>query len=131
MKNISFQNPFKNGQTRLMLLLIFNTALFVAIYFTVPVLTRFVYLPVIYLAVGGGLMLWFVFYNRGFSLRNAKPEDLPDTLSRAEKEEKIAEAKARFQRSRWALTIVIPILLTFFFDMIYLVFGDTVAGWFA
>ena len=131
MKNVTFQNPFKNGQTRLMLLLIFNTALFVSVYFTLPVLTRFAYLPVIYLAVGCGLMLWFVFYNRGFSLRNAKPEDLPDSLSRAEKEEKIAKAKERFRRSRWALTIVIPILLTFFFDMLYLVFGDMVAGWFA
>lgn len=126
-----FQNPFKNGQTRLMLLLLFNTALLIAVYFTLPSLLHFRYLPVIYLAVGCALMLWFVFYNRGFALRNAKPEDLPDTLSQAEKEEKIAEAKKRFRRSRLALTVVIPILLTFLVDMLYLFIGKTVAGWFA
>ena len=126
-----FQNPFKNGQTRLMLLLVFNTALFIAVYFTLPTLLHFQYLPVIYLAVGGVLMLWFVLYNRGFALRNANPADLPDTMTREEKETRIREAKERFRRSRWVLTIVLPILLTFLFDMLYLFIGQTVVGWFS
>ncbi len=127
---MKFQNPFKNGQTRLMLLLICNTALFVAVYFTLPQLLHFRFLPLIYLIIGAGLALWFVIYNKGFIHRNVKPEDLPETLSPEEKEQWRAEGELRFRRSRWALTIIIPILITFLFDMLYLFFGQTVAGWF-
>lgn len=126
-----FQNPFKKEQTRLILLLLFNTALLIAVYFTLPSRLHFRYLPAIYLAVGGALMLWFVLYNRGFAMRNARPEDLPDTMTCEEKETRIANAKVRLRRSRWALTIIIPILLTFLVDMLYLFFGQTVAGLFA
>lgn len=124
------RNPLKNGQTCLLILLIFNTVLFAAVYFALPVLLRFAYLPAVYLAVGGGFLLAFVLYNRGFSLRNAKPEDLPESLPLEEREAKIEEAKRRFRGSRWMLTIVIPILLTFLFDALYLFVGQTVAGWF-
>ena len=64
-------------------------------------------------------------------MRNARPEDLPDTMTCEEKETRIANAKVRLRRSRWALTIIIPILLTFLVDMLYLFFGQTVAGLFA
>lgn len=127
---MKFQNPLRNGQTRLMLLLILNTGLFAAVYFVLPTLLHFRYLPQIYLAAGVALALWFVVYNKGFTHRNVRPEDLPDTLTPEQKEAWIEEGKTRFARSRWALLIIIPILLTFLFDMLYLFVGQTVLGWF-
>ncbi len=125
-----FQNPLKNGQTRLILLLVVNLVLFVSVYFTLPALLSFSYLPAIYLIIGSVFMIIFVVYNRGFALRNAKPEDLPDTIPYEERLAKIQEARRRFLGSRWMLTIIIPILLTFLFDMLYLFVGETVMGWF-
>ncbi len=110
-------------------MLIFNTAVFATLYFTLPVLLYFRYLPVIYLAVAVGLSLWYVLYNKGFSHR-VKPENLPDSMTDGEKRAWIEEGETRFRKSRWALLIIIPILLTFLFDMLYLFFGQTVAGWF-
>ena len=127
---IRFQNPFRKGQTGLMLLLIFNTAWLAALYFILPVLLYFIYLPVIYLAVGGVLTIWFVIYNKGFTHRHKKPEDLPSGMTSEEIEAWNAEGERLFRRSRWALTVIIPILLVFFADLLYLFFGQIVSGWF-
>ena len=74
----------------------------------------------IYLAAGVGLGLYYVIYNRGFVGKNATPDVLPDTMSPAEKQAFLDDSKARLQKSRWVLTLLIPIILTFAADMIYL-----------
>ena len=127
---IRFQNPFRKGQTGLMLLLIFNTGWLAALYFVLPAVLQFAYLPAVYLAVGGALGLWFVIYNKGFTRRRIKPENLPIGMTEAERAAWNEEGERLFRRSRWALTIIIPILLVFFADLLYLFFGQTVAGWF-
>ena len=127
---IRFQNPFRKGQTGLMLLLIFNTAWLAALYFVLPAVLYFAYLPFIYLAVGGALTIWFVIYNKGFTHRRKKPEDLPPGMTKEEIEAWNAEGERLFRRSRWALTVIIPILLVFLTDLLYLFFGQFVSGWF-
>ena len=127
---IRFQNPFRKGQTRLILLLLLNTVWLAVLYFVLPAVLQFAYLPFIYLAVGGALTIWFVIYNKGFTHRRVKPENLPRGLTKEEQEAWNEEGERLFRRSRWALTVIIPILLIFFADMIYLFFGQIVAGWF-
>lgn len=127
---IRFQNPFRKGQTGLMILLIVNTAVLAALYFTLPAILHFAYLPAIYLAVGGIFALWFVIYNKGFTHRRVKPENLPEGLTKEEAEAWNAEGERLFRRSRWMLTIIIPILLVFFADLLYLFFGQMIVGWF-
>ena len=126
---IRFQNPFRKGQTGLLLLLIFNTAWLAVLYFVLPAVLQFTYLPAVYLAVGGALALWFVIYNKGFTRRRVKPEDLPVGMTKEEREAWNAEGERLFQKSRWMLTLIIPILLVFFADLLYLFFGQIVAGW--
>ena len=127
---IRFQNPFRKGQTGLALLLIFNTAWLATLYFVLPAVLYFPYLPFIYLAIGGALTVWFVIYNKGFTHRRKTPENLPIEMKKDEIEAWNAAGERLFRRSRWALTFIIPILLVFFADLIYLFFGQIVAGWF-
>ena len=127
---IRFQNPFRKGGAGLMILLIFNTVWLAVLYFTLPAILHFAYLPVIYLAAGGALTLWFVIYNKGFTHRRVKPENLPQGLSKEEKEAWNEEGERLFRRSRWAFTLIVPILLIFLADLIYLFFGQIVLGWF-
>ena len=127
---MQFQNPFRKGQTGLALLLVLNTALFAALYFVLPALLYFPYLPYIYLGIGGAVTIWFVIYNKGFTHRRVKPENLPQGLSKEEKEAWNEEGERLFRRSRWALTLIVPILLIFLADLIYLFFGQIVLGWF-
>ena len=94
-----------------MLMLAANTVLLLLIYFYLPSLIKFSYLPTIYLFLGGALGLYYVIYNRGFSGKNVTPDMLPDTMTLEEKQQFIEDCKQRLQKSKWVLTILIPIVL--------------------
>ena len=102
-----------------MILLIANTVLMAILYYTAPAL-GFPYLPVVYLLGGGALALWFVTYNRGFRTKGKTADMLPEYLPLAERERMIAEGEYRFRKSRWVLTVLLPVIFVFLIDMIYL-----------
>ena len=101
------------------LLLLLNTALAIALYFILIYLGIW-FMPPIYLAVGAVFALVFIIYNRGFYAKNAKPEELPNTMTKEEKLAYIQDGKDRLNRSRWMLTVILPIVLTLACDLIYL-----------
>ena len=100
------------------------------LYFWLPTQLHFAYMPHIYLAVGAVLALYYVIYNRGFTGKNVTPDMLPDSMSPVEKQRFLDESRARMEKSKWVLTVLIPIVLVFFADMIYLFIFPTVKGWF-
>ena len=104
---------------RRMLFLIANTIGLVSLYYILPAI-GFFYMPHIYLAVGGALALWYIIYNRGFNTKGKTPDMLSDTLSQEERVELIRAGEERFEKSRWALLILVPILFVFLIDTIYL-----------
>ena len=105
-----------------MILLIVNTVFFAALYFLIAKIGYYAQLAVCmgYLLGGGALGLWYVIYNRGFALRGKTPDMLPSEISLSERVAMIEDARRRFERSRWALLILLPILVTFLLDMAYL-----------
>ncbi len=105
---------------KLMLCLLANTVLLIAFYYAVPALTKFPYMPMIYLLAGAGLGIYYVVYNRGFAGKGVTPDQLPDTMTPAEKQKFIDDSRERMQKSRWVLTVLIPILVTYMIDMFYL-----------
>ena len=127
---IRFQNPFRKGQIWFFLLLVFNTAWLAAVYFVLPDVLHVGFLPYVYLAVGGALTLWFVIYNKGFTHRRIKPENMPQGLTGEEQEAWNAEGERLFRNSRWALTLILPILLIFLADSVLLFLLPSFAGWF-
>lgn len=109
--------------------LLINSIILVALYFIVA--QKFPYIWVIYLAAGAGLGLYYVVYNKGFSGKGVTPDMLPNTMSLAEKQAFIEDSAKRLKSSRWVLTLLIPILLTFMIDMIYLFFFPYLEAFFA
>ena len=110
--------PEKKGIRRL-LILVANTMGLAALYYVLPSF-GFFYLPHIYLAAGGGLALWYVIYNKGFQTKGKTPEALSPALTLQERQQLIEDGNRRFEASQWALLILLPLLLVFFFDIIYL-----------
>ena len=101
------------------LLLLFNTALFIALYFVLIDLGVW-FMPPIYLAIGAVFAVVFIVYNRGFYAKNATVEELPNTMTREEKLSYIQDGKNRLNRSRWMLTVLIPLILAVAADLAYL-----------
>ena len=101
----------------LAMLLLGNSILFSVAYFA---LAAYFPIYIVYLAAGTVMTLIFVIYNRGFIGKNLKPEQLPDTMSREEKQKFIDDCTNRLHRSRWMITVIFPIVLAFALDMMYL-----------
>lgn len=105
---------------KMMLSLLVNTVILMVIYFWLPTQFEFSYLPFIYLGIGAILLLYYVIYNQGLSGKNVTPDMLSDTMSPEEKQQYIKDSRERMKKSNWVLTILIPIMLVFAVDMIYL-----------
>ena len=104
-------------------MLLMNTAILTFIYFgsmgiNQPVLAMIVNMGYwIALAV---LAIIYVIYNRGFTQRNLTPEMLPDSWDAEKKAKYISDAEKRDSRSRWMLTVIIPIMIPIMLDAISL-----------
>ena len=86
----------------------------------------------LYLTLAAVLTVAYVVYNRGFSRRGVTADMLPDTMSAQEKCEFIADGERRMKKSKWMLTILFPLLVTFGFDIMELFVVDflkNILGW--
>lgn len=109
---------------RLLLILVGNTAVIFAVYRVSMSFKWFPWVLGIYLAATAGLAIAFTVYNRGFSRRGITADMLPDTMSAEEKCEFIADGERRMKKSKWMLTLLIPFIVTFTYDLLELfVFG--------
>ena len=73
-----------------------------------------------YLILLAGFSFGYVFYNRGFTRNNVTVEMLPSAWSDEEKFAYINDARVRKDKSQWCLTIIFPLVFTFFMDIMYL-----------
>ena len=74
----------------------------------------------VYLSALGVVSFGYVFYNRGFTRKNLTVEMLPPTWSEEEKTAYIEDGKRRMKRSKWCITLIFPLVFTFFMDLFYL-----------
>ena len=65
---------------------------------------------IVYIVVFAAFAFSYVIYNRGFSRRNLTPEMLPPSWSYEKKTEFIEDGKTRLVKSKWMLTVLIPLI---------------------
>jgi hypothetical protein len=71
-----------------------------------------------YFVLTAGFCFSYVIYNRGFSRMKLTPDMLPDSMSMDEKMAFIEDGQVRIERSKWMLTIIFPLLMTFILDIL-------------
>lgn len=101
------------------LLLIFVVVF--TVYYAACELNFYPILP-IYLGVITVLAVVFIILNRGLERALPTPNDLPDSMSPAEKQAYIDLAVKRKGQARQVLMLLIPFLLTIFIDMVILTY---------
>lgn len=75
---------------------------------------------VAYMATFGITLVAYIAYNRAFTRKNVTIDMLPDTWSKEQKEEYIADGERRLKKSEWMLMVIIPLLVTFAAEAMYL-----------
>ena len=66
------------------------------------------------------LVLIFIIYNRAFTRKKLTVDMLPREWTREQKESYIQDGKDRFEKSKWMLSIIIPLLVPIALDALYL-----------
>ena len=123
----------KNGKNkRHLLILCINTLLFFIVYRVLisygeqsqQTFYSFVCM-VLYLALLLGFTLAYLIYNRFFYRNGITHEQLPADWSAEKKIAFLEDAKNRQERSKWMLTIIFPLVVTFLIDAVDLFIIDT------
>ena len=108
----------KKKNKKYVLLLIANTIVFMSAYMYL-VKTRFMMITLwVYLALTVGFLAAYIIYNRGFPRRDINRDMLSDDLSNAEKDAIIDEVKRKFEKSKWMLTVLIPLIAIYAYEVI-------------
>lgn len=97
-----------------------NTVLFYGVYGVLsntPACTAVMWIYAVALL---GFALAYVIYNHGFYKKNITPEMLPSSMSDEEKQAFIDDGKRRIEKSKWMITIIFPLVVTFMIDMVIL-----------
>lgn len=109
---------------RLLGMLALNTVILFAIYRVLVSLGYFIAVSTVYGLVLLVLICTYIIYNRGLIPRNLTPEQLPESWTDAQKQEFLADAERRNNRSKWMLTIIFPLCITFCYEIIFLYIFD-------
>ena len=78
-----------------------------------------------YFLVFAATLITYLAYNRGFVNKNVTAEMLPADWSEEKKQDFLAAEKARMQKSRWMLTVIIPFIVVFMCEALYLFVWDS------
>lgn len=121
--NLSPKAPVSKNAKRKAILLIFFSLLSLVIYYgvgatNIPALQMGV--MVAYMVAFGGMLAAYIVYNRAFSRKNVTVDMLPDHWSADEKQSYIRDGEERMKKSQWMLMIIIPLLVTFAAEALYL-----------
>ncbi len=122
------KKPITKSAIRYMIILVINTILLFSLYAYFVIVQGYLWVFCTYIGVAVAVFTFYIIYNRGFWQNGLKTEDLPLDWSIEKKEDFIAMRDLRRKRSKWALTIVFPVLLCLFFDMLYLYVFPLVAS---
>ena len=106
----------KKPDIRMILLLVFNTAVVFGFYRYMLNFRYFEVVLVSYMVILAVLVIAYVVYNRGFSRSGVTYEMLPDSMTHEEKTEFIADAESRKKKSKWMIAFIFPFVFTFAID---------------
>ena len=62
----------------------------------------------------------FLIYNRAFTRRNLTVDMLPREWTREQKESYIADGKSRLNKSKWMISVIIPLLVPIALEALYI-----------
>jgi len=117
---------------RHMIFLLLNTFLFFTLYqvllhyatMTDQTLGSFIVM-ISYLVLTLGFTLGYLIYNRFLYRKGLTPEQLPADWSEERKTAFLEDGNRRLEKSKWMMTIIFPLIITFLFDAIHLFIVDS------
>ena len=115
-------NLFKRVPMKRIIALSVNIILFLGIFLVAWDNGLELIISAIYGVVTLAVALYYILYNRGTIGKLPTPEMLPVTWDKAEREAFLADLKARREKSKWAMLILIPMIVVFGYKALEITF---------
>ena len=127
------RKPISPATRRRAIFLIINTLMLVFVYFGSqnigqPILSMII-TGVYWLALAV-FAITYIAYNRAFSRKDITADMLPSDWTYEKKQEFIEDGKRRLEKSKWMLSVLIPLMITVLLDALYLFTWPMVQGLF-
>lgn len=116
------KRKFLSGLARILAILVVTFVFLFFYLFAARQSWRFVYW--IYYAALAALGVAYVVWNRGFTRMGVSRDMLPAAWDEAEKDRFLSDAARWRRQSRCLLYLIIPLCLTFLYDIVVLFLGD-------
>lgn len=84
---------------------------------------------IIYTVLFGVTVLGYIIYNRGFTRKNVTLDMLPEEWPPEKKTEFIEDGKRRIEKSKWVLTIMLPMVAIYAYELIDIYIMPIVIHW--
>ena len=119
------RQAFKKNR-RYLIPLALNTIIFYALYAVLSNTNACVVILWVYAAALVGFSLAYIIYNRGLSRKNITIDMLPSTMSLDEKQAFLNEITRRADKSKWMITVIFPLVITFLIDTVVLYLAEPI-----
>ena len=113
----------REAKRRLVMVLLLTTVLLV-LYYGGMALGFVREVMIVYFVAFGVLLVGYLAYNRGFVNKNITEDDLPNDWTPEKKHAFVEGNRRRAEKSRWMLTLIIPFVLVFMAEALYLFVWD-------
>ena len=117
----------ENLNWKLLLILVLNTIILCGLYYYIVN-----YLPnysgaimIVYALSLSAMIIAYFVYNKGILQKHITEDMFPSEWSFEEKNEYILQIKQRAKKSKWMLTVIFPLIITFAIDIINLFLLDS------
>ena len=84
---------------------------------------------IIYTVLFGVTVIGYIIYNRGFTRKNVTLDMLPEEWPPEKKTEFIEDGKRRIENSKWVLTIMLPMVGIYAYELIDIYIMPIVIHW--
>lgn len=108
--------------------LVLSTVIAMGIYFYLSSTALWKVAVIAYVAIASVLIVAYFIINRAFTGSGVTYEMLPDTMTKQEKEEYLADVADRERRSRPMLMVIFPVIITLLVDLFRLFVLDGLIG---
>lgn len=103
---------------RLFFILLLNTIILFVVYRVLVNRGYFVQVFTVYGIALLGLLCGYIIYNRGLIPKSLTREQLPADWDEAKKDAFLADTAHRIKRSKWMLTLIFPLCITFAYEIL-------------
>lgn len=114
----SKRRPASAESKRLFALTLVNTVALMLIYFYLVQELEIIAVMFVYMGLTAGFSIAFVIYNRGLPQAKIDTDSLPFNWSAEQKRSYIEDRTMRLKKSRWMITIILPLFVTLCADFI-------------